>query len=77
MTEPVTPRSPAWQYADGPQDPKELILFLERDQLVADTAKPVPRAHLSPRANAALWMLRIFSLVVSAMVIYTFIHQLN
>jgi len=37
----------------------------------------VPRAQLSPRVNAALWTLRIFSLVVSAMVIYTFIHQLK
>jgi len=55
----------------------ELIMFLERDQLVADTSQPVPRAHLSPRAKAALWSLRVFVLVVSFMVIYTFIAQLG
>ncbi len=51
-------------------------MFLERDQLVADTSQPVARAHLGPRANAALWGLRGFVLVVSFMVIYTFLHQL-
>lgn len=77
MTEPVTtPGSPARQHAERAPGSEELILFLERDQLVADTSKPVPRAHLSPRVNAALWSLRIFSVVVGAMVIYTFIQQL-
>lgn len=52
-------------------------MFLERDQLVADTSQPVARAYLSPRVNAALWGLRVFVLVVSAMVIYTFVHQLS
>lgn len=61
----------------GGSDPDELIMFLERDQLVADTSQPVPRAHLSPRATAALWVLRVFVLVVSFMVIYTFIVQLG
>lgn len=51
-------------------------MFLERDQLVADKARAVPRAHLSPRARAALWALRVFVLIVSAMVIYTFFSQL-
>ncbi len=55
---------------------EELIMFLERDQLVADTSQPVARAHLGPRANVALWGLRGFVLVVSFMVIYTFLHQL-
>ncbi len=78
MTEPVsTPGSAARQRATGADDPEELILFLERDQLVADTSKPLPRAQLSPRVSAALWTLRVFSLVVSAMVIYTFVHQLK
>jgi hypothetical protein len=52
-------------------------MFLERDQLVADTSEPVPRAHLSPGVNAALWALRVFVLVVSFMVIYTFVAQLG
>ncbi len=52
-------------------------MFLERDQLVADKARPVPRAHLSTRTRVALWVLRVFVLVVSAMVIYTFFSQLG
>jgi hypothetical protein len=56
---------------------EELIMFLERDQLVSDRAKPVPRAELGRATNVALWALRIFVLVVSFMVIYTFIVQLN
>ncbi len=54
----------------------ELIEFLEPDQLSADTRRPVPRARLSPRVRAALWALRIFTLLVGAMVIYTFVQQL-
>jgi hypothetical protein len=61
---------------DPQRDAEELVMFLERDQLVADKAHPVPRAHLSPRTRAALWALRVFVLVVSAMVIYTFFSQL-
>ena len=52
-------------------------MFLERDQLVADTSRPVPRANLSPRTSLALWALRVFVLVVSFMVIYTFVSQLR
>jgi hypothetical protein len=55
----------------------ELIMHLERDQLVAETSRPVPRAALGPRATAAAWALRVFVVVVSAMVIYTFIQQLH
>jgi hypothetical protein len=55
----------------------ELIMDLERDQFVAETSRPVPRATLGPRATAALWALRVFVVLVSLMVIYTFIHQLR
>jgi hypothetical protein len=55
----------------------ELIMHLERDQFVAETARPVPPATLSPRATAGLWALRIFVVIVSVMVIYTFIDQLR
>jgi hypothetical protein len=55
----------------------ELIMHLERDQFVAETSRPVPRAILSARVTAALWALRIFVVVVSLMVIYTFIDQLH
>ncbi len=50
----------------------ELVEFLERDQLVEDKQRPLPRAPLSGRARAALWALRVFCLVLSAMVVYTF-----
>jgi hypothetical protein len=55
----------------------ELIMHLERDQFVAETSRPVPRAVLSARATAGLWALRIFVVIVSLMVIYTFIDQLH
>jgi len=55
----------------------ELIMNLERDQFVAETSRPVPRAELSARATAGLWVLRVFVVLVSLMVIYTFIDQLH
>jgi hypothetical protein len=55
----------------------ELIMHLERDQFVAETSRPVPRATLSARATAGLWALRVFVVLVSLMVIYTFIEQLH
>ncbi len=55
----------------------ELIMHLERDQFVAETSRPVPRAGLSARASAGLWALRLFVVLVSLMVIYTFIDQLH
>ncbi len=56
-------------------DEQELIMFLERDQLVVDTSRPVPRAPLGRPVSAALWALRVFVVALSAMVIYTFISQ--
>lgn len=55
----------------------ELIMHLKRDQFVAETSRPVPQAVLSARATVGLWALRIFVVLVSLMVIYTFIAQLN
>jgi hypothetical protein len=55
----------------------ELIMDLERDQLVVETSRPVRKAALGPRARTGLWMLRVFVVLVSAMVIYTFIDQLH
>ena len=52
-------------------------MFLEPDQLVGDKSRPVQRMHFSRRVNAALWALRVFVIVVSAMVIYTFVSQLG
>ncbi len=55
----------------------QLILHLERDQFVAETSRPVPRAQLGARTTAALWALRVFAVLVSAMVVYTFIAELH
>jgi hypothetical protein len=51
--------------------------FLEPDQLVASTRRPVPRAPLSRRVRAALWILRVAVIILSAMVIYVFVAQLR
>ena len=59
------------------RDPEELTEFLEPDQLVVDKSRPLGRAELSSRARHALWALRVFVLLVSAMVIYTFFQQLG
>jgi hypothetical protein len=55
----------------------ELIMHLERDQFVAETSRPVPPATLGIRATTGLWALRVFVILVSLMVIYTFIDQLH
>jgi hypothetical protein len=55
---------------------QELVMFLERDQLDADTSVPVPRAILNRRVTIGLWTLRVFVILVSIMVIYTFASKL-
>jgi hypothetical protein len=55
----------------------ELIMHLERDQFVDETSRPVPRVALSARGAAGLWALRVFVVLVSLMVLYTFIDQLH
>lgn len=64
--------SPAARSSDG----DGLVGYLEDDQLVARTRRPLPRALLSRRAGAALWALRVFVIIVDAMVIYSFISAL-
>jgi hypothetical protein len=56
---------------------EELIMHLEPDQLVAATMEPVAPAPLGPRAKAMLWALRIFVVLVSIMVVYTFVDRLH
>ncbi len=58
-------------------DEQELIMHLEPDQLVAETLRPVPRAKLGAGTIRWLWALRIFVVIASAMVIYTFIQQVS
>jgi hypothetical protein len=55
---------------------EEMVGFVERDQLVSDRQRPLGRARLSPASQVALWCLRVFVLIVGAMVIYTFFAQL-
>ncbi len=55
----------------------DLIAFLEPDQLVSDTSQPVPPADLTAPVRAALWALRIFTLLLAAAVVFTFISQLT
>ena len=54
----------------------QLIESLEPDQLVAAVAKPLPRLQLSRTVRIALWAVRIFVLIISVLVVYTFIAQL-
>jgi hypothetical protein len=61
----------------SPRPEDELVMHLERDQLVAETSRPVPRAVLGRRATMALWALRALVLVLSGLVIYTFVEQLG
>lgn len=55
---------------------QEMVMFLERDQLSVDRRAPLPRARLRPGARVGLWVLRVFTLVVSSMVLYTFFTSL-
>lgn len=56
---------------------EEFVMFLEPDQLLACTQRPVQRAQLSRRANAALWALRILVIFLSVVVIYAFFSRLR
>lgn len=67
---PVTPKQAV-------ADEQDLVAYLERDQLVQQTAQPLCRASLSRRAQAGLWALRVLVIVFGAMVIYTFVWQLG
>jgi hypothetical protein len=72
---PDPPAPPSDGAAEHASD--ELIMHLERDQFVAETSRPVARAALSSRTIAALWALRVFVVLVSLMVLYTFVEQLH
>jgi hypothetical protein len=56
---------------------RELIMHLERDQLVSETFRPVARARLSRPVMLSLWALRIFAVLLALMVIYTFVARLH
>lgn len=54
----------------------ELIIALEPDQIVAAASLPLPRYQLGRAGHAALWFLRLFVLVITTLVVYTFIVAL-
>ena len=55
---------------------EEMVGFLERDQLVQDTSRPVPRMAIGRRRATMLRALGLFSTAIAAMVIYTFVSGL-
>jgi hypothetical protein len=55
---------------------EELIYALEPDQIVTVASRPLPRYQMSSAGNVALWLLRIFVLLTTALVVYTFIIAL-
>ena len=57
---------------DG-HDDHALIAALEPDQTVQAASRPFGRYRASPAIIAALWAVRVFVLIVSAMVVYTFV----
>jgi hypothetical protein len=58
-------------------DEYAVIMHLERDQLVAETFRPVARAQLSRPVRLSLLALRIVAVLLALMVIYTFIALLH
>ena len=55
----------------------QLIEALEPDQLVSEVSKPLPRLRLSRSVRISLWAVRIFVLIISALVVYVFIVKLS
>jgi hypothetical protein len=68
----AAPDKLAYGYPD-----EELIHGLEPDQMVAVASQPLPRYQLNYIGHLALWLLRIFVLLITATVVYTFIVSLH
>lgn len=51
--------------------------YLEADQLAAETSRAVPPAVLTRRALVGLWALRVFVIVMGAIVVYVFVSGLG
>lgn len=64
-------------YRTEAHDDAELIDGLEPDQLVVNTAKPLPRMALSAAWNVGFWLLRLFVLVMAAMAVAVFVAGLR
>jgi hypothetical protein len=57
-------------------DESELIAALEPDQLVTAASKSLPRLQLGVGLRITLWAARLFVLIISLLVVYTFIVAL-
>ena len=60
-----------------PHAEAELIDGLEPDQLVASAAQKLPRMVIGPAGRIGLWVLRVFVLLISVLVAYTFAVSLS
>ena len=58
-----------------PED--ELVRALEPDQIVAAASQPLPRYSLSRNGQLLLWGLRIFVMIITLLVVYTFVISLR
>jgi hypothetical protein len=70
------PNTEVQKLSDGHPD-DELLFALEPDQLVAASSRPLPRYILGRAATLALWALRGFVLIITALVVYTFVRSLR
>lgn len=55
----------------------ELIEGLEPDQLIETSSVPLPLLQLSHPWRIALWALRVFALLITTLVVYTFVAKLR
>ncbi len=55
----------------------ELIEGLEPDQVVSVASRRLPRYTMTRRVKIALWAMRIFSVLITAMVVFTFVVGLH
>jgi len=69
--------TPKTRYQPEGHQESELIGSLEPDQLVMAVAKPLPRLSLSRPITIALWAVRIFVLIITVLVVYTFVVKLH
>ena len=70
MKDPQLPEHVRHLYEGEPDE--DLIEGLEPDQLVDAMESRLPRRRVGRWAETGLWALRVFVLVMSALVIYTF-----
>lgn len=60
----------------APASPPALVHGLEPGQLVTALRAPLPRQHLTTTQTGLLWTVRLLLLLLTAMVVYTFVHAL-